>query len=65
MLGMNAVLISAKGLSKIYDNEGVKTAALEEASFTIERGEFVSIMGPSGSGKSTLMRALTGSAGAK
>lgn len=58
MLGMNAVLISAKGLSKIYDNEGVKTVALEEASFTIERGEFVSIMGPSGSGKSTLMQVL-------
>lgn len=55
---MNTVLISAKGLSKVYDNEGVKTVALEGATFTIERGEFVSIMGPSGSGKSTLMQLL-------
>lgn len=52
------MLISATGLSKVYDNEGVKTVALEGASFVIERGEFVSIMGPSGSGKSTLMQVL-------
>ncbi|TXH06690.1 MAG: ATP-binding cassette domain-containing protein, partial [Candidatus Moraniibacteriota bacterium] len=52
------MLISATGLSKVYDNEGVKTVALEGASFMIERGEFVSIMGPSGSGKSTLMQVL-------
>lgn len=51
-------LISAQGLSKVYDNEGTKTVALQEASFNIERGEFVSIMGPSGSGKSTLMQIL-------
>ena len=52
------VLIQTKDLCKTYDNEGVKTKALSSASFAIEKGEFVSIMGPSGSGKSTLMQIL-------
>lgn len=51
-------LIKVIDLSKTYDNEGVKTNALCGVSFTIEKGEFVSIMGPSGSGKSTLMHIL-------
>ncbi len=51
-------LISTEDLTKVYDNEGVKTIALEGATFTIDQGEFVSIMGPSGSGKSTLMQVL-------
>ncbi len=52
------VLIQVKNISKIYDNEGVKTVALSRASFTVAKGEFLSIMGPSGSGKSTLMQVL-------
>jgi putative ABC transport system ATP-binding protein len=51
-------LIEVKKLSKIYENEGVKTPALVGADFSVEEGEFLSIMGPSGSGKSTLMQAL-------
>lgn len=51
-------LISAKNLSKTYESEGVETKALDGVSFTVEKGEFVSIMGPSGSGKSTLMQIL-------
>ncbi len=51
-------LIQVEELAKIYDNEGVKTSALSRATFVIERGEFVAIMGPSGSGKSTLMQVL-------
>lgn len=52
------MLISVRNLSKIYQNEGVETKALSDASFDIAKGEFVSIMGPSGSGKSTLMQIL-------
>jgi putative ABC transport system ATP-binding protein len=51
-------LIQVKNISKIYDNEGVKTVALSHASFEVTKGEFLSIMGPSGSGKSTLMQTL-------
>ena len=51
-------LIVVSNLEKVYENEGVATKALSSATFTIEKGEFVSIMGPSGSGKSTLMQIL-------
>src|SRR6478672_3656446 len=36
------------------------THALESVSFSVRRGEFVSLLGPSGSGKSTLLRLLAG-----
>jgi len=53
-----APLIRTQNLCKTYENEGVKTEALCGASFKVEKGEFLSIMGPSGSGKSTLMQIL-------
>lgn len=51
-------LIQCRNLSKTYESEGVSTHAVREVSFSVEKGEFVSIMGPSGSGKSTLMHIL-------
>ncbi|KKQ51149.1 MAG: ABC-type transport system, involved in lipoprotein release, ATPase component [Parcubacteria group bacterium GW2011_GWD2_38_11] len=51
-------LIEVENLVKTYDSEGVQTQAMRGLTFTIEKGEFVSIMGPSGSGKSTLMQIL-------
>lgn len=48
-------LLEAQGLEKTYTDG---TRALRAASFTVERGEFVAIMGPSGSGKSTLLHIL-------
>ncbi len=51
-------LIEIKDLIKKYENEGVITDVLHGLNFSIEKGEFVAIMGPSGSGKSTLMHIL-------
>jgi putative ABC transport system ATP-binding protein len=51
-------LIDCQNITKTYANEGAETLALRAASFRIEKGEFVALMGPSGSGKSTLMHIL-------
>lgn len=51
-------MITVSHLCKIYKNGGVETIALNDVSFTINKGEFVAIMGPSGSGKSTLMHII-------
>ncbi len=55
---MNIPLLETRALYKSYENDGVLTPVLFDISLTIEKGEFVSIMGPSGSGKSTLMHIL-------
>lgn len=52
-------MIVLSDLKKVYKDEETPTQALMGISFSIERGEFVSIMGPSGSGKSTLLHILS------
>ena len=47
-------------VSKIYQMGEVEVAAVRDMSFTIERGEFVVIVGPSGGGKTTLLNMLGG-----
>jgi len=51
-------IIDTKDISKTYDLGANSVEALKEVSFSIKKGEFISIMGPSGSGKSTLMNII-------
>jgi len=51
-------MIKLNKLSKVYRTDEVESTALNEVSFTINQGEFVSVMGPSGCGKSTLLNIL-------
>jgi putative ABC transport system ATP-binding protein len=51
-------MISLDGITKTYRNGSIEVQALKSVDITINKGEFVAIMGPSGSGKSTLMNIL-------
>ena len=51
-------VIEAIDIARIYGKGDISVRALDGVSLTIERGEFVAVMGPSGSGKSTLMNIL-------
>jgi putative ABC transport system ATP-binding protein len=55
---ISEVIIEIKELTKIYGMEAVQVRALDGLNLSIDKGEFVAIMGPSGSGKSTLMNIL-------
>jgi len=53
-----AAIIEVRDLGKTYEVGSEKIYALKNIGFTVERGEFIAIMGQSGSGKSTLMNLL-------
>jgi NitT/TauT family transport system ATP-binding protein len=54
------IVIEARGLRKVYGIDRAPIVALEDISFAVEEGSFVSLVGPSGCGKSTLLQILAG-----
>ena len=53
-------ILRVEHLSKIYGQGENEVRALDDVSFSVEKGQFVAIIGPSGSGKSTLLHILGG-----
>jgi len=59
-MGIRMKAIEVNGLTKTFVAGKEETNVLKELNFSVDKGEFVSIMGPSGSGKSTLLYLLGG-----
>lgn len=58
--GSSDIVLRASHIAKTYEEGGLHTKVLSDVSFTLKRGETLSIVGASGSGKSTLLHILGG-----
>src|ERR671920_766985 len=54
----NQIVMELKNIIKIFESPAGESVVLNNISFTIKKGEFISIVGPSGSGKSTLLNII-------
>jgi putative ABC transport system ATP-binding protein len=57
-LQTDRIALEARDLTKVYASAAGSVTALENVSFSVKEGEFLSIVGPSGSGKSTLLNLI-------
>ncbi len=53
-------ILRVENLTKVYGKDSTRVVALDHVSFSVEKGEFVAIVGASGSGKSTLLHLIGG-----
>ncbi|MDQ0217239.1 ABC transporter ATP-binding protein [Peribacillus cavernae] len=53
-------LMKVENLTKVYNSDAKEVVALKNIEFTVQKGEFISIVGPSGCGKTTLLEILSG-----
>ncbi|HDL8320195.1 TPA: ATP-binding cassette domain-containing protein, partial [Yersinia enterocolitica] len=51
-------MLNLQNAEKCYTTKTVRTKVFNQLNFSVEKGDFVSIMGPSGSGKSTLLNII-------
>lgn len=56
---MSSIILEVSDIQKYYGNKGNITKAVNHISFSVEKGEFVGIMGASGSGKTTLLNCIS------